>query len=52
VSRLLAGTSVRLRLTLLYGLLFLVAGAGLLAVNYVLVRSQFTLPFATRVEGP
>jgi signal transduction histidine kinase len=52
VSRLLARTSVRLRLTLLYGGLFLLAGAGLLAVNYVLVRSQFTLPFATRVEGP
>jgi signal transduction histidine kinase len=52
VSRLLARTSVRLRLTLVYGGLFLLAGAGLLAVNYVLVRSQFTLPFATRVEGP
>ena len=48
----LANTSIRLRLTLLYGGLFLLAGAGLLAVNYALVRSQFTLPFATRIEGP
>jgi signal transduction histidine kinase len=52
VRALLANTSVRLRLTLLYGALFLVAGAGLLAVNYALVRSGFDLPFATRIEGP
>jgi signal transduction histidine kinase len=51
VSALLRGTSVRLRLTLLYGGLFLVAGAGLLAVNYILVRSQFRLPFGVRIEG-
>jgi signal transduction histidine kinase len=44
--------SVRLKLTLLYGGLFLVAGAGLLAVNYALVRSHFTLPITARVEGP
>jgi signal transduction histidine kinase len=44
--------SIRLRLTLLYGGLFLLAGAGLLAVNYALVRSQFTLPFGKRVEVP
>jgi signal transduction histidine kinase len=44
--------SVRLRLTLLYGGLFLVAGAGLLAVNYALVRSHFTLPITARVEAP
>jgi signal transduction histidine kinase len=31
--------TVRLRLTLLYSLLFLVAGAGLLAITYLLVRS-------------
>jgi signal transduction histidine kinase len=43
--------SIRLRLTLLYGGLFLLAGAGLLAVNYALVRSQFTLPFGKRVEA-
>jgi signal transduction histidine kinase len=52
VSWLLPNASVRLRLTLLYGLLFLLAGAGLLAVNYALVSSQFSLPFTTRVEGP
>jgi signal transduction histidine kinase len=52
VTSFLANTSIRLRLTLLYGGLFLLAGAGLLAVNYALVRSQFTLPFATRIEGP
>ena len=51
MSALLRGTSVRLRLTLLYGGLFLVAGAGLLAVNYILVRSQFRLPFGVRIEG-
>jgi len=44
--------SVRLKLTLLYGGLFLLAGAGLLAVNYALVRSHFTLPFDTRVQAP
>ena len=49
---LLPRTSVRLQLTLLYGGLFLLAGAGLLAVNYALVRSQFTLPFGVRVERP
>jgi signal transduction histidine kinase len=44
--------SVRLKLTLLYGGLFLLAGAGLLAVNYALVRSHFTLPITARVEAP
>ena len=34
--------SVRLQLTLLYGTLFLVSGAGLLAINYVLVRARYT----------
>jgi signal transduction histidine kinase len=33
---------VRLKLTLLYGVLFLVAGAGLLAVNYALVHARFS----------
>ena len=42
---------MRLKLTLLYGGLFLLAGAGLLAVNYALVRSQFELPFGIRVQG-
>ena len=48
----LPSVSVRLKLTLLYGGLFLLAGAGLLAVNYALVRSQLNLPFKTRIEGP
>ncbi|HEV2871611.1 MAG TPA: histidine kinase dimerization/phospho-acceptor domain-containing protein, partial [Actinomycetota bacterium] len=43
--------SVRLKLTLLYGGLFLLAGAGLLAVNYALVRSQLELPFGVRIEN-
>jgi signal transduction histidine kinase len=43
---------VRLRLTLLYGGLFLLAGAALLAVNYALVRSRFTLPFHVEVSPP
>jgi signal transduction histidine kinase len=43
---------VRLRLTLLYGGLFLAAGAALLAVNYALVRSRFTLPFHVEVAPP
>ncbi|HEV3494971.1 MAG TPA: HAMP domain-containing protein, partial [Actinomycetes bacterium] len=43
---------MRLRLTLLYGGLFLLAGAGLLAVNYALVRSHFTLPITARIEAP
>jgi signal transduction histidine kinase len=46
----LPNLSVRLKLTLLYGGVFLLAGAGLLAVNYVLVRSQLTLPFGVRIE--
>ncbi|HEV3463756.1 MAG TPA: histidine kinase dimerization/phospho-acceptor domain-containing protein, partial [Actinomycetota bacterium] len=41
---------MRLRLALLYGGLFLLAGAGLLAVNYALVSSRFTLPFETSVQ--
>jgi signal transduction histidine kinase len=51
VTKLLPSLSVRLKLTLLYGGVFLLAGAGLLAVNYVLVRSQLTLPFGVRIEG-
>jgi signal transduction histidine kinase len=43
---------VRLQLTLLYGGLFLLAGAALLAVNYALVRSRFTLPFHVEVAPP
>jgi signal transduction histidine kinase len=52
VRAVLPSVSVRLKLTLLYGGVFLLAGAGLLAVNYALVRSQLNLPFKTRIEGP
>ena len=48
---LLPNASVRLKLTLVYGGLFLLAGAGLLAVNYALVSSRFELPFGVRIEG-
>jgi signal transduction histidine kinase len=37
--------SVRLRLTLLYGILFLASGAALLAINYILVSRQYTSKF-------
>ncbi|MDX6516427.1 MAG: hypothetical protein QOH73_2093, partial [Gaiellaceae bacterium] len=36
---------MRLRLTLLFGALFLASGAGLLAVNYFLVQRQYTSQF-------
>ena len=49
---LLPKASVRLQLTLLYGGVFLLAGAALLAVNYALVRSRFTLPFHVEVSPP
>jgi signal transduction histidine kinase len=52
VRALLPRASVRLQLTLLYGGLFLLAGAALLAVNYALVRSRFTLPFQVEVAAP
>jgi signal transduction histidine kinase len=38
----LPGRTVRLRLTLLYGALFLVSGAALLAITYLLVAHQYT----------
>jgi signal transduction histidine kinase len=38
----LPGRTVRLRLTLLYGALFLVSGAALLTITYVLVAHQYT----------
>jgi signal transduction histidine kinase len=38
----LPGRTVRLRLTLLYGALFLVSGAVLLAITYLLVARQYT----------
>jgi signal transduction histidine kinase len=39
--------SVRLRLTLLYGCLFLLSGAGLLAITYLLVRNALAAPVTT-----
>ena len=42
--------SVRLRLTALYGALFLAAGVVLLALNYVLVRRN--LPLQVEFRGP
>lgn len=41
--------TVRLRLTLLYSLLFLAAGTGLLTITYLLVRSA---PFNGSVDNP
>jgi signal transduction histidine kinase len=41
-ARWLPRRTVRLRLTLLYGSLFLLAGAALLAITYTLVASTFT----------
>jgi signal transduction histidine kinase len=41
--------TIRLRLTLLYGVLFLVSGAALLALTYLLVASS--LPVGLRVSG-
>jgi signal transduction histidine kinase len=43
--------TVRLRLTLLYGCLFLLSGAGLLAVTYLLVHTALAGPIGTS-EGP
>ena len=40
--------SVRLRLTLLYGCLFLLSGAGLLAITYLLVHNALAGPMQTR----
>jgi signal transduction histidine kinase len=48
-------TTIRLRLTLLYGGLFLVAGAVLLSLNYAMVRRNLPkddVVFATRVPDP
>jgi signal transduction histidine kinase len=43
--------TVRLRLTALYGALFLTSGAGLLAINYVLVRRRYTNDFFITTAG-
>jgi signal transduction histidine kinase len=44
--------TVRLRLTLLYGCLFLVSGAGLLAITYVLVDNRLSSPLRTSGGSP
>ena len=41
----LPAPTIRLRLTLIYGCLFLCSGATLLAITYVLVRHQYTSAF-------
>jgi signal transduction histidine kinase len=43
--------TVRLRLTLLYGGLFLASGAGLLGITYVLVANEITGPFHVCCPG-
>jgi signal transduction histidine kinase len=43
--------TVRLRLTLLYGGLFLASGAALLAITYVLVRGNDDVLLGTRKDG-
>jgi signal transduction histidine kinase len=43
--------TVRLRLTLLYGALFLASGAGLLGITYALVASEITGPFHVCCPG-
>src|SRR5258708_39654753 len=43
----LSRRSVRLRLTLLYGSLFLLSGAGLLAITYLLVQNALAGPIGT-----
>jgi signal transduction histidine kinase len=47
------GQTLRLRLTLLYGSLFLASGSALLAITYVLVSRQYTGNFfvATQTNG-
>jgi signal transduction histidine kinase len=50
----LPGRTVRLRLTLLYGALFLVSGAALLTITYVLVAREYTQNdriFGLKVDG-
>jgi hypothetical protein len=49
--RTLTQRSVRLRLTTLYGGLFLVSGAALLALTYLLVRNATAGAFVTTVTG-
>ena len=44
--------TVRLRLTLLYAGVFLLAGAALLTVSYILVRNNLTADHVTVGDGP
>ena len=44
--------SVRLKLTLLYGGLFLLAGAALLGITMALVRANFSVPLTQVVDDP
>ena len=44
--------TVRLRLTFLYGFLFLLSGAGLLAITYALVHNALSGPLATSESPP
>jgi signal transduction histidine kinase len=44
--------TVRLRLTALYGVLFLLSGAGLLAIVYALVATAPPLPIASKAVTP
>jgi signal transduction histidine kinase len=44
--------TVRLRLTFLYGVLFLVSGAALLAITNVLVRNALSAPLSTSGGSP
>jgi signal transduction histidine kinase len=51
VGTVLSRTSVRMRLTLAYGGLFLLAGAALLGLTYGLVRANFSVPVQVRVQA-
>ncbi len=50
VSAIFSRSSIRLRLTLLYGGLFLLAGTALLGLTYGLVRANFSVPAQVAVR--
>jgi signal transduction histidine kinase len=50
VSAIFSRSSIRLRLTLLYGGLFLLAGTALLGLTYGLVRANFSVPARVAVR--
>jgi hypothetical protein len=52
LRHLTAFRTVRLRLTLVYGALFAVSGAVLLAITYLLVRSSRARTLFVQGEGP